>query len=66
MPQQNRFGFLRRAQIHGKDFIDNSQQGIEGRLDGVAPIDRGVSMQNFLKHFGIGHEALAVANEPFE
>jgi hypothetical protein len=35
------------------------KQRLERRFDGVTSVDRDVSMEDFLKHLGIGNEAIS-------
>jgi hypothetical protein len=60
------FRAICRRCIYSQHLIDNSQQGVESRLDRVAAIYRDVAMQDFLKHLGVGNQALAIADEFFD
>jgi hypothetical protein len=55
-----------RGCIYSQYLIDNSKQRVESRLDRVAAIDRDVAMRDFLKHLGVGNQALAIADEFFD
>ncbi len=65
-PEDNFLGALHCRYVHGEHLIDNSEQGIKRRLNGIPAIDSGVSVQDFLENFGIGDEAFAVADQPFK
>jgi len=50
----------------GEDFVDHAEQGVAGRLDRIPAIDRDVAVQDFLEDLGVGHEALALGDQPLE
>jgi len=52
--------------IDGQDLVNDAEQGVEGWLDGVTAVDGDVAVQDLLQHFGVGHQALAVADQFFE
>ena len=58
----NLFGALDNRPVHRKDFVDCIQKRVEGWLDVVAAIDGDIAMQDFLQHFGVGDQALALAD----
>ena len=60
------FRAICRGCVYRQYLIDNSKQGVESRLDRVAAIYRDVAMQDFLKHLGVGNQALAIADEFFD
>jgi len=62
----NLFSAFRRAPVNSQYLIGNAQQSVERRLDGIPPIYGDITMQNFLQDFGVGNQALPVANQIFE
>ena len=46
--------------------IDNSKKGVEGRLNGIAPVDRDIAMQDLLKDFRVRNQSNALAQQIFE
>jgi len=62
VPQHNIFGALDRSPIHGQDLIDHATQGIKCRLNGIAPANRNVAVQDFLQDFRIRYQPLALAD----
>jgi len=66
MPQHNLFRTLDHSPINRQHLIDDAKQRVECWLDGIAAVDRDVAVQNFLQHFGIGNQALALADQLFE
>src|SRR5712692_3770321 len=52
--------------LNAEDLIHAGAQRIEGWLDRVAASNGHVAVQDLSKHFSVGHEALALAGEPFE
>ncbi len=66
MSQDNLFRALGNRPIDSKHFIDDTEQGVKSRLDGVAAVDRNVAVQDLLKHFSIRNQALAVADQLLE
>ena len=49
--------------IDRQHLIRDAQQSIKRWLNRVAAVDRNIAMKNFLQHLGVGHQALAVADE---
>jgi hypothetical protein len=66
MSEDNLFGTLGSGSRNIKHLVDDPEQSVECRLDGVAPVDGDVAMQDLLQHLGIGDEALAVIDQLFE
>lgn len=66
MAEDNLLGALRGGLINVQHLIDDAQQGIEGRLDGVPAVDRNVAMQNLLQNLGVGHKPLALRDQLLE
>jgi len=66
MPEHDRLGAIDGAEIDREDLVDNTQEGIERRLDGIAAVDRHVPMQNFLEHFRVRHQSLAIGDGVLE
>jgi hypothetical protein len=64
--KDNPFGPFHDSMIDRQDFIDDFQQGIECRLNGIETFDGLISMQNFLQNFGIGDQSLALPNLLFD
>src|SRR6266404_1939421 len=54
---------LRSSLIHGENLVDNIKQGIECGLDRIPAVDRGIAVQNLLKHLCVGYKPLAIADE---
>ncbi len=66
VPQYNLFGTLHHYPVNRQDLIDDAKQSVERWLNGVAPLDRYVAVQDLLQDFRIGDEALPLANELFK
>ncbi len=60
MSQDNVLGPFCHGPVNGENLLDNSQQGIESRLDSVTPLNGRVSVQDLLQDFGIRDERLAL------
>ena len=63
MPEHNLLGSFYYDPVNGQDLINDAQQNIEGRLDGVAAIDGNIAVQDFLEHLSIGDQPLAVSDQ---
>ena len=57
MSQDNLLGPLCRSAINRQHLVDDAEQGVECRLDGVSPINGDIAVHNLLQHLGIGDEA---------
>ena len=66
VPQYNLLGALGIGPRNVKHLVDDAEQSVEGRLDGVPAVNGDVPMQNLLQHLGVGHQALAVVHQLFE
>jgi hypothetical protein len=55
-----------RLQVHGEDFVDDSQQSVEGRLNRIRSTDGHVTVEDLLQHLGIGDKPLPLGQAPFE
>jgi hypothetical protein len=66
MSQDNFFGALGDPSRHVQHLIDDAQQSVERWLDGVTAVDGDVTMQDLLQDLGVGDEALALIDQPFE
>ena len=66
MSQDNLFGTLGGGPRNVKHLIDDAEQSVERRLDGVPAVDGDVPMQDLLQDLGVGDEALAVIDQLFE
>ncbi len=66
MSQDNLLGTLGGGPRNVKHLIDDAEQSVERRLDGVPAIDGDVPMQDLLQDLGVGDEALAVIDQLFE
>ncbi len=64
--QNNLFGALGCGVVDREDLVDDAEQGVEGWLDGVTAVDGGVAVEDFLEDFGVGYQALAVADQFFQ
>src|SRR6185369_6886008 len=52
--------------VNIQHFINNSEDGIEGRLYRVATINSDIAMKDFLQNLGVGDKAFAVCNQAFQ
>ncbi len=59
LPQYDYLGSLDCRLIHRKYFIDDSQQGIECRLNRIRALNRHIAVKDFLQHFRVGHQPLS-------
>jgi hypothetical protein len=59
----NLLGPLHRCPIVRQHLINDAEQRIECRLDGVGPVDSGIAVQDFLQHLGIRYQPLALAHQ---
>ena len=66
VPQYNLFGALHRILLNGQDLIDDTKQSVECWLDGVAPLNSCVPVQNLLQDLSICDEALPLADKLFK
>ena len=66
IPEDDRLGAIDSAEIDRENLVDNTEDGIERRLDGIAAVDRHVPMQNFLKYFRVCHQSLAIGDGVLE
>ena len=64
--KDNLLGTLYHRPVNRQHFIHSPEQRIKGKLDVLMAIDRRVAVQNFLQDFGIGNQALALAQAPFQ
>ena len=64
--EQDFLGSLDGRLVHRKYFVNDSQQNIERRLNGIQPFDRGITMKDFLQHFRVCHQAFSVAHQLFQ
>jgi hypothetical protein len=64
--QDNLFGTLRGGPGDVKHLIDDAEQSVERRLDGIPAVDGDVPMQDLLQDLGVGDEALALIDQLFE
>jgi hypothetical protein len=49
--------------INRENLVDDPEQSIECRLDGIAPIYGDIAMKNLLKHLGVGNKTLPITDE---
>lgn len=49
-----------------KNSVHNTQYDLESRPNRLSFIDRGVPVDNLLKHLGIGHKPLSRRDQPLE
>jgi hypothetical protein len=66
MSQDNLFSPLGGGPRNVKHLIDDPDQSIERRLNGVPAVDGHVPVQDLLQDLGVGDEALAVIDQLFE
>jgi hypothetical protein len=59
--EDDTFCALRGNQVDLQYLINDSQDGVGCRLDGVAAVDRDLAMQDLLKDFCVGNEPNALA-----
>ena len=64
--ENNLFRALGHRPVNREYLIDNSEQGVEGRLNGVAAIDGHISMEDLLKNLGIGNQPPAFPDQLFQ
>ncbi len=64
--ENNFFRTLNMCALYSQHLIRQSQQGVECGLNRVAAIDGSIAMENFLQHFGVSNQALALAHQFFE
>ncbi len=63
LTQHDLLGSFDCSLIHCKYFIDNSQQSIKRRLNSIRPLDRSITVKNFLQHFRVGRQPLLAAHQ---
>lgn len=66
MAQNDVFRAFEIGKLDREDLIGNSQKGVEGGLNGVAPANGDVTVEDLLEHFGIRNEALLFREKPLE
>lgn len=66
MTEDNLLGTLDHRLIDGEDLIDNAEKSIESRLDEIDATNGHIAMEDFLQSFGIGNEAVAIADQAFQ
>ncbi len=64
--QNNLLGAFSSGPVNLQHLIDDAQQGVKSRLDGVPAIDGDVAMQDLLQDLGVRHQALALTDQLFE
>ena len=64
--QYDLFRALGRGQIDRHHLIDDSEQGVECRLNGITAIDGDVAVKYFLQDFRVRDETYALAEQPLE
>src|SRR4029450_2194712 len=60
--KDDRLGLLDDGQVDRQHLVRQAQQGIEGRLDRLPPVDRPLPVPGLLAHFGVRGQALALRN----
>jgi len=53
-------------EVHRQHLVDDLEQYLEARLDGIAAIDRHVTVKDLLQDPGIGNESALLGNGTFE
>ena len=66
MSQDNLLGTLGGGPRNVKHLIDDAEQSVERRLDGVPAVEGDVPMQDLLQDLGVSDQALAVIDQLFE
>ena len=66
MAEDNLLGTFGGGPRDVKHLIDDAQQSVECRLDGVPAVNGDVAMQDLLHDLGVGDEALAIIDQLFE
>ncbi len=66
MSEDNLLGTFGGGPRDVKHLIDDAQQSVERRLDGVPAVNGDVPMQDLLQDLGVGDEALAIIDQLFE
>ena len=64
--QHDSLGPLDVGKLHSENFIDDTQERIEGGLNRVAPVDGNVTVENLLEHLDVCDEALRVREQLFQ
>lgn len=58
-----RLGLFHVGPLDRIDLVDDSQERVEGRLDGIGPADGMVAVEDFLEDFRVGDQAISAADE---
>ena len=66
MAEDNLLGTLDGGPRDVKHLIDDAQQSVECRLDGISAVNGDVAMQDLLQYLGVGDEALATIDQLLE
>jgi hypothetical protein len=60
--REHGFGSLHIRRFYGVDLVNDTDDGIERWLDGVAPVDRRVAVEYLLQHLGVRYEPFVPCN----
>ena len=52
--------------VHRQYLVDETEQGVEGGLNGIAAINRDIAVQNLLKDLGVGDQTLTLGDQLFQ
>ena len=63
--ENNFLGALDVGAIHSQYLIRHAEQGVKCGLNRIVAFDRSIAMENFLQHFGVGDQTLALAHQFF-
>ncbi len=66
MSQHDLFSAFGGGLIDCQNLIHDPEQDVKRRLNGIAAIDSDVPANNFLQDFGIRHQSLPLADQPFK
>ena len=64
--KNNLLGFFDGCQINRDDLINDPQNRVKSGLDRVKPLDGDITVQDFLQHFRVGHQGLAIIDESLQ
>ncbi len=59
-------GTLDNLEVHRQHLVDKLEQDLEARLDGVASVNRHVSVEDFLEDLGVGDQPSSLGDGPLE
>ena len=66
IPEDDLLGPFEVCQFDGEDFIGDSKERVEGRLNRVAPINGDVPVQDLLERLDVRDETFSFGKTPFQ